>query len=86
MLDGTLPRYVNLALMLAAKHANALMHRIRSSHHIAARPFANFGIEVQWQLIDSSVAFEFEVPERMCRNVIGTSNSPHWHPTQDFPE
>jgi hypothetical protein len=29
------------------------------------------------QLYASSAAFEFEVPKRMCRNMIGTSNSPH---------
>src|SRR6267154_1928183 len=33
-----------------------------------------------WQLVDFSAAFEFEVPNRICRDMIGTSNPPHWSP------
>jgi hypothetical protein len=50
----------------------ALVHRFRSSHPIAARPFANFGIKgavanfIKTTLLIPSAAFEFEVPKRVC--------------------
>src|SRR5262245_54928041 len=36
----------------ATRRASSLVSRFRSSHHCAARSFANFGIEGHWQLID----------------------------------
>src|SRR5262249_1829750 len=54
----------------------------RSSHHevriISWRPFANFGMEVHQQLLDSRTAFEFEPANRTRHDMIGTSHSPHW--------
>ena len=41
---------------------------------------ANFGIERTQQVYNSSVVFGFEVPTRVCRRTIGTSNPPHWRP------
>src|SRR5262249_13190912 len=55
-----------------------LVFRFRSSHQFAAHSHANFGIKGTLAIsILSSTAYEFEVPQRASRQVIGTSNSPH---------
>src|SRR5215211_7803510 len=56
-----------------------LVFRFRSSHHFAAPSSANFGIKRTLAIsIVSSAAYGFEVPTRDCRELIGTSNPPHW--------
>src|SRR3954453_20735445 len=42
--------------------ATVLVSRFRSSHHYAARAFANFGIKGTLAIYDSSAVFGFEVP------------------------
>ena len=43
-------------------HQVELVSRFRSSHHYAARSFANFGIKGTLAIYDSSAVFGFEVP------------------------
>jgi hypothetical protein len=57
--------------------AEALVSRFRSSHEFAARSDANFGIKGHWQLYDSSAAFEPEVRNQICREIVRTSGSRH---------
>src|SRR5215216_3964600 len=58
---------------------HCLVFRFRSSHHVAAPSSANFGIKGTLAIsILSSAAYGFEVPTRDCRELIGTSNPPHW--------
>jgi len=52
--------------------------RFRSSHHCAARSFANFGIEGHWQLIDP-VWLWFRSPHfGFAAEMMRTSEPPHW--------
>jgi hypothetical protein len=58
-----------------------LVLRFRISPHLAPSSGAKFGIKGALAIsMLSSAAYEFEVPKRACRQLIGTSNSPHWLP------
>ena len=62
----------------AIRAARSRVLRFRISHHMAARSGAKFGIIRNTRKIDiSSAAYEFEVPKRARRELIGSSNSPH---------
>src|SRR5712692_5598020 len=62
-----------------AEDRKPLVFRFRSSHHFAAHSGANFGIKGTLAMSTlSSAAYGFEVPIRDCRELIGTSNPPHW--------
>src|SRR5262249_37767858 len=59
-------------------HPAALVLRFRSSYHISARSFTNFGTKGALQIYDSSAAFGFDVPPRNRDPSAGTPNPPHW--------
>jgi hypothetical protein len=51
---------------------------IGAGHLVAAHPFAETRkAKTYWQLIESSALLNFEVPKRIRRAMIRTSNSPH---------
>src|SRR3954447_15277751 len=51
--------------------------RFRSSHHWAARSFANFGIKGTPAIYDSSAVLDLKVLHKRAAIMIGTSNPPH---------